>query len=618
MYHPAVAVSLTTLEALARAPRPAAEVGGKALHLAELVAAGLPVPPGFVLAAACRADPGAIEAHAAGLGELLVVRSSASIEDGAERAAPGLFSSQLNIRPSAIHRAIAEVVASADRPAARAYLAGEPVSMAVIVQRQVAGQPGVLYTRAPVAGHDQEMWLEVVIDGAASVARATRGGELVRVDPDFPLGAERIAALVRLGLAAERAIGASRGADVEWVAAADALWLVQARPRTQAPAPPIDPEIAQALAFSRGDPRLWRWDASHNPDPLSPAQQGLVDLVADLGDQEMRVVAGYLYSAPRPIAPPAVDAAELFARSAAPAMERALAPVEGAEPPRLDDALAAYREVVAVYAGELAPALRAAGHPASPERSAVAQALAAGAAHPLAPAWDVAAPTFGEDEAMLARARARAPASTGSGAPAIREADDLYFFRAQRVVRRALLALADRWRIGDDIFYLPLRLVCRSERVPDDAATVAGRLRAERRRQRARAMPLAFRDGAPAEPIAPPRAPDLWRGRPAGGGSVRGPVAILGDLGHLDRDPRGAVIVAASVSPATLVQLVGAVGLICEQDGALGHAAALARELRLPCVVGCAGITRALEADDQVLVDGDAGLVVRLRGLGDD
>jgi len=72
------------------------------------------------------------------------------------------------------------------------------------------------------------------------------------------------------------------------------------------------------------------------------------------------------------------------------------------------------------------------------------------------------------------------------------------------------------------------------------------------------------------------------------------------------------VVAAPSVTPATLVQLAGAVALVCEHGGALGHAAALARELGMPCVVGCAEITRELRPGDQLLVDGDAGLVVRL------
>ncbi len=642
---PLVTGTLYSLQALADRPRPAAEVGGKAFHLARLVAAGLPVPDGFAIAAT--AGPQAVgreelERAAASLGEPLAVRSSASVEDGAERAAPGLFATRLGVRAADLTAAVAEVLASAGGPAIAAYLRGAPPpAMAVVVQRQVAGIGGVLYTRPPAGRDDDTMWIE----SGSRRAVVDRRGAPREVDADFPLDGAALRELARLGLAAERAIGASgeRGADVEWIAGADRLWLVQARPRT-GPLPgarPEDPAIAAALAFSRGDARTWQWDAAHNPDPLSPAQAGLVDLVADLGDEEMRLVGGYLYTAPRPGKRPAVDGdvdvVELFTARAAPAMERALEPVERDEPPALADALAAYRSVYAVYIGELAPALRRAraisgGSAPAPSWSAVARSLTGGAdASPaaLAPAWDVAAPSF-DETGEIARARSRlagprqAPRSGSDRIAEIAEADDLYFFRAQRAVRRALQGLAARWGIAahdDAIFYLPLALVRRhadaATRPTDDELAAAHAARAARAEARARAMPLAFSNGRRRDPLAAPNAPDLWRGRAAGGGSARGPVAIVGDLGHLDRDPRGCVVAATSVTPAALVQLAGAVALVCEHGGALGHAAALARELGMPCVVGCAGITRELRPGDQLLVDGDAGLVARV-GRDDD
>jgi phosphoenolpyruvate-protein kinase (PTS system EI component) len=58
----------------------------------------------------------------------------------------------------------------------------------------------------------------------------------------------------------------------------------------------------------------------------------------------------------------------------------------------------------------------------------------------------------------------------------------------------------------------------------------------------------------------------------------------------------------------------GAVALVAEHGGPLGHGAALARELGIPCVVGCAGALALLADGDEVLVDGAAGLVLKLPG----
>ena len=664
------------------AMRPAPDdVGGKARHLALLCAAGLPVPDGFVLPApavrALRTAGGnpdgetwaAARAAAAQLGRLLVVRSSSPAEDRSEGAAPGLFSSRLDIRPDDLWRALQDVIASADGPAVRAYLerrglGGAPLDIAVIVQRQVgAGARGVLYTRAPGGADRDELCVEAAAAGglaSTAVARRGGGGVLAR-DPDFPLTTDELAELIRLGLAAEQAIDAGPlpGADVEWVAEPDSgssgggartLWLVQARPiRTARPALTAGDE----LAFSRGDPHtLWRWDAAHNPDPLSPAQIGLVDWVAPASPAPMRVVDGYLYVATRTppagsaAAPSAAEVESLFAEVRADILA-ALAPVEQAEP-HLGRALAAYRAVYEAYMVRLAPMLsraRAAldrrGIASQVHESAVARAARSGdreALAALAPVWDVAAATFEEevhavDRALaqlrreVAPAPATGPADAADLARAVRtigEADDLLFFRAQRVVRRGLLALSRSWRLAppDDIFYLPLDQVRAAAEggaaiAPDDARRIAREARDIRDAQRGRAAPLAFRNGRPIAPVGGGGLGlDFWRGRSAGPGSARGQVLRIVDLGRLHADPHSRVIVAQAITPAALIQLAGAAALVCEQGGVLDHAAALARELGLPCVVGCPGAWHSLGERDDVLVDGDAGVVVRL-GEGD-
>jgi rifampicin phosphotransferase len=202
---------------------------------------------------------------------------------------------------------------------------------------------------------------------------------------------------------------------------------------------------------------------------------------------------------------------------------------------------------------------------------------------------------------------------------AIGEADDLLFFRAQRAVRRALLRLAEAWRLApvDDIFHLPLPLVrahaARGEPIAAESARrIAAEARAARAEQTRCGAPRAFRDGRAIAAAPAAGQLDFWRGRSAGPGTARGPALPVDDLGRLAADPRGRVIIAQSITPAALVELAGAAGLVCEQGGVLDHAAALARELGMACVVGCAGAWRALAPGDEVLVDGDAGLVVRL------
>ncbi|HUH03851.1 MAG TPA: PEP/pyruvate-binding domain-containing protein, partial [Kofleriaceae bacterium] len=141
---------LVDLAEIAREPEPAGRVGGKAARLGQLIAAGLPVPPGVVL----RAGGAAAPEHLARLRAPLVVRSSAAIEDGPGGAAAGVFESVREVAHERVPEAIAAVRASAETPAARAYAAVrgvDRIEMAVIIQEQSQGQPAVVYTRAPGA-----------------------------------------------------------------------------------------------------------------------------------------------------------------------------------------------------------------------------------------------------------------------------------------------------------------------------------------------------------------------------------------------------------------------------------------------------------------------------------
>ncbi|HVU52428.1 MAG TPA: PEP-utilizing enzyme, partial [Polyangia bacterium] len=75
--------------------------------------------------------------------------------------------------------------------------------------------------------------------------------------------------------------------------------------------------------------------------------------------------------------------------------------------------------------------------------------------------------------------------------------------------------------------------------------------------------------------------------------------------------PPGAVLVARTLLPTEL-PLVAPAAIVVETGGVLGHVAALARERGLPAIVDAAGAVTAFRAGDRVLVDGDAGLAIRL------
>jgi pyruvate,water dikinase len=133
-------------------------------------------------------------------------------------------------------------------------------------------------------------------------------------------------------------------------------------------------------------------------------------------------------------------------------------------------------------------------------------------------------------------------------------------------------------------------------------------------------VPAAARERAAAARAAvhAPPAPWIVAGRgvqaPPVGELLRGHGAgppVTGRVARLGGSPAGAVVVADAILPGMALLLDGAAALIAEHGGPLGHGAALARELGLPHVVGARGAS-ALRDGESVLVDGDAGLVLRL------
>ncbi|MCB2227061.1 MAG: hypothetical protein KQH53_10325 [Desulfarculaceae bacterium] len=204
--------------------------GNKAANLAELITAGLPVPPGFVVTTTAfrrfmehtglggqlrqalmlmeGSGPGEVEAFsrllqrkvlaaslpdeleqeltraaralaAAGNGGLLALRSSAVGEDTSSSFA-GLYRSVLQVPPGDVAQAYREVVAALYAPEAVVYrrqrgLLDQDAEMAVLVQPMLAPQAsGVMYTTDPLGGGKGPLLISAVrglgaklVDGSA-------------------------------------------------------------------------------------------------------------------------------------------------------------------------------------------------------------------------------------------------------------------------------------------------------------------------------------------------------------------------------------------------------------------------------------------------------------------
>jgi phosphohistidine swiveling domain-containing protein len=205
-------------------------------------------------------------------------------------------------------------------------------------------------------------------------------------------------------------------------------------------------------------------------------------------------------------------------------------------------------------------------------------------------------------------------------------------WRGSYEVRRVLLEAGRRLVAGgmiaaaDDVFYLTF------EEVLAALAGEPGAYRADvtaRRAEMARfsaivpppfvGMPPA--GSPPEDPFGraimkffggpPPQAevPGVLRGNAGAPGRVTGRALVARSLADAGRLRRGDILVAETTAPPWTPLFATASAVITDTGGMLSHCAVVAREYRIPAVVGTAKATTMLKDWDIVEVDGAAGIV---------
>jgi phosphohistidine swiveling domain-containing protein len=94
----------------------------------------------------------------------------------------------------------------------------------------------------------------------------------------------------------------------------------------------------------------------------------------------------------------------------------------------------------------------------------------------------------------------------------------------------------------------------------------------------------------------------------ASAGIVEGLVRIVDDPTFQDVEP-GEILVAPTTDPSWCSIMFVSAALVIDLGGMLSHAAVVARELEIPCVVNARDATKRLNTGDRVRVDGNAGTV---------
>lgn len=92
-------------------------------------------------------------------------------------------------------------------------------------------------------------------------------------------------------------------------------------------------------------------------------------------------------------------------------------------------------------------------------------------------------------------------------------------------------------------------------------------------------------------------------------GQARGIVKIVNVISDMSKIKPGEILVSISTQPDLLPAMKKSAAFITDQGGVTSHAAIVAREMRVPCVIGTRIATQILHDGDEVEVDADKGIV---------
>ena len=101
----------------------------------------------------------------------------------------------------------------------------------------------------------------------------------------------------------------------------------------------------------------------------------------------------------------------------------------------------------------------------------------------------------------------------------------------------------------------------------------------------------------------------LLKGLGASPGVAGGPVRIVSDEMNLEVVKKGDVMVPAMTSPDMVPAMTRAAAIVTDEGGMTCHAAIVARELGIPCIVGASHATELLKDGEKITVDGSMGVV---------
>ncbi|OGK14239.1 hypothetical protein A2859_01340 [Candidatus Roizmanbacteria bacterium RIFCSPHIGHO2_01_FULL_37_16b] len=101
----------------------------------------------------------------------------------------------------------------------------------------------------------------------------------------------------------------------------------------------------------------------------------------------------------------------------------------------------------------------------------------------------------------------------------------------------------------------------------------------------------------------------LLKGTPASLGLVKSKVKVLRDPSESHKVKKGDILVVEMTDPLYMQAIMKTGGIITNIGGVLSHAAIVAREFNIPCIVGAGNATEILKDSQTIILDATKGVV---------
>jgi pyruvate,water dikinase len=105
----------------------------------------------------------------------------------------------------------------------------------------------------------------------------------------------------------------------------------------------------------------------------------------------------------------------------------------------------------------------------------------------------------------------------------------------------------------------------------------------------------------------------ILTGLTANKGKILGEVFVIDESKEISKFKSGSILVCRLTNPAYVPAMAEAIGIITDIGGITSHAAIVARELGVPCVVGTKNGSEKLQTGQKILLDADNGAIYEIK-----